>query len=189
MCVCVQSVLWLRAPMDEWLDSLSVKPDDPSSNPAQCSFFVLFCFCFSPLFSFLSLFTGLGRHMRSRTSDLGCRSWCNGRRKNKTIECDATVLGMGMGPAQYWRYGHSMHVITVQCTCMLNIQCTLVYMIHIYILGTLASAKAIENQLLSSVEEDKENAPELLTKVFSFLSVANTCTSMTVNLILFPCMF
>ncbi len=24
MCVCVQSVLWLRAPMDEWLDSLSV---------------------------------------------------------------------------------------------------------------------------------------------------------------------
>ncbi len=75
MCVCVQSVLWLRAPMDEWLDTLSVNMTTRVRIPLNVLFLLLlllFFFFFS--FSFLSFFIGLGGHMRSRTSDLGCRS-------------------------------------------------------------------------------------------------------------------
>ncbi len=54
MCVCVQSVLWLRAPMDEWLDSLSVNLTTRVRIPLNVLFFS-FLF-FSPLFLlFLSL--------------------------------------------------------------------------------------------------------------------------------------
>ncbi len=63
MYVCVfvfSQSLWLRAPMDEWLDSLPCESEDPSSNPDQRSFFffVLFFFLlFYPIFVlFLFLF-------------------------------------------------------------------------------------------------------------------------------------
>ncbi len=42
VCVYVQSVLWLRVPMDKWLGPLDSESDKPSSNPAQCSFFSFF---------------------------------------------------------------------------------------------------------------------------------------------------
>ncbi len=47
MCVCVQSVLWLRAPMDEWLDSLSVSQTTQLRIPLNVLFFLFF-----PLFFF-----------------------------------------------------------------------------------------------------------------------------------------
>ncbi len=49
MCVCVQSVLWLRAPMDKWLDSLSVN----LTTRVRILLDVLFIF---PFFSLLFLF-------------------------------------------------------------------------------------------------------------------------------------
>ncbi len=64
MCVCVQSVLWLCAPMDEWLDSLSVSQTTRVRIPLNAPFFL-------SSFSFLSRFIGSGGHMRNRTSDLG----------------------------------------------------------------------------------------------------------------------
>ncbi len=57
MCVCVQSVLWLRATMDEWLDSLSVKLTTRVRIPLNVLFFFLFFFFLlffsSPLFLFI----------------------------------------------------------------------------------------------------------------------------------------
>ncbi len=54
MCVCVQSVMWLHAPMDEWFDSLSVNLTTRVRIPLN----VLFLFVCS-FFFFLSLFIGL----------------------------------------------------------------------------------------------------------------------------------
>ncbi len=39
MYVCVQSVLWLRAPMDKWLDSLSVSQTPRVRIPLNVPFF------------------------------------------------------------------------------------------------------------------------------------------------------
>ncbi len=50
MCVCVQSVLWPRAPMDKWLGSPSVSQIPRVRTPLTvfslffCGSFVLFCF-------------------------------------------------------------------------------------------------------------------------------------------------
>ncbi len=63
VCLCAAS----PAPMDEWLDSLSVSQTTQSSNRAQCSFF-------------FPLFIGLGGHMRSRTRDVGVGSDVIGQR-------------------------------------------------------------------------------------------------------------
>ncbi len=51
---CVRSVLWLRAPMDEWLDSLSVKLTTQVRIPIYVLFISLFLFSPLSLF-FLSL--------------------------------------------------------------------------------------------------------------------------------------
>ncbi len=56
MCACVQSVLWLRAPMDEWLDLLPVRQTTRVRIPLNVVVFFVFVF---------SLFIGLGGHMRS----------------------------------------------------------------------------------------------------------------------------
>ncbi len=46
MCVCVQSVLWLRAPMDEWLDTLSVNMTTRVRIPLSVLFLLLLFFFF-----------------------------------------------------------------------------------------------------------------------------------------------
>ncbi len=70
MYVCVRSVLWLRAPMDKWLDSLS-ESDTRVRIPLNVpSFF------FSSYHILHLQFIGLYIHMRSQTSDVGCRSGC-----------------------------------------------------------------------------------------------------------------
>ncbi len=47
MCVCVQSVLWLRAPMDKWLDSLSGSQTARVRIPLNVLFLFSFYFYFS----------------------------------------------------------------------------------------------------------------------------------------------
>ncbi len=54
MCVCVQSVLWLHAPMDEWLDSLSVSQTTRVRIPLNVLFSVVVLF-FSLFLFFVSL--------------------------------------------------------------------------------------------------------------------------------------
>ncbi len=79
-----QDTVKLCAPLDKWLGSLSVSPDTPSSNPAQCSFF----FSFLALHHILHLqFIGPDGHMHSQTSDLVCRS-CSIHPKLRIFQID-----------------------------------------------------------------------------------------------------
>ncbi len=86
MCVCVQSVLWLRAPMDEWVRLTVCESDDPSLNPAQCSSFVfLFLFFFVSLLAWADICTA-----ELATWGVGPNVKCN-EKKNLTIRNYYTI--------------------------------------------------------------------------------------------------